>query len=78
MLRSKLIKITLLAALTAAAVGAVPPAMARGQRAENHPRRDQGIHGQERPNHRINNELRENEVNRRQARKLHHQGRQVY
>jgi hypothetical protein len=73
----KLYKISAIATLAVITAGAFSPAWARGQWAQNHPRRAQVNDRLMLQNHRINQEFREGEINRRQAALLHQQDRQI-
>jgi hypothetical protein len=65
------------AGATCAAFAQTPAAAADGQWAKSHPRRAEVNGRLANQNHRINKEVREGEITRGQAAKLHHQDHQI-
>ena len=70
-------KIIAVAVALTFALGAAGSAMAETQWQKEHPRRTEVNHRLDNQNRRIHKEVREGEINRRQAAKLHHEDHQV-
>lgn len=71
----KLLSVVLLSVFVGAAAGSA--CAGEGQWAKNHPRRDQVNDRLENQNRRINQEVKEGEISKRQAAKLHREDRQI-
>lgn len=72
---SKLLSVILLSVFVSASVGSA--FAGEGQWAKNHPRRDQVNDRLENQNRRINQEVKEGEISKNQAAKLHRENRQI-